>query len=471
MPEGGNTDYVARYRFEGLTLHKLFGLPILPLVELRIRNFKYTGQYSYDDAPGGYNITQKQFVDNITAAKGLAGNASDYTHDAHNFVSTVSALDMQNQGYGAANNWQSGNLYENADANISNPGAVGGNQPSPGLSPFKAVVTSTSDVGGGFYNVYHNNLIQQQFANFIVRQLLNANASPDCTNAGFCNAAPSINGASPVCSSSTFTVSGAPNSGIKIQWGSTNGNFSIISGQGTPTVTIKKLNDGKDNLTFTMTNVCGLSRSFSKPIEVGIPLAVQNVSIPDNLCPNTFYTADVSPTEYYFSYVWLLPQGWSCNGIPNGLPNQYTTSDYELAFQTGQTGGPGTLLVAKQNACGQSDWYYVNSDGSCNSFAAFAVTPNPANTEIMVSVNNHTQNTQKASNTKTFNKRITNSPSGGIKRINIFDVAGKLRKSFVGKGAENQVRLDVSQLNNGVYFLEINGNTGISQRSKIIIQH
>ncbi len=469
VPEGGNTDYVARYRFEGLTLHKLFGLPILPLVELRIRNFKYTGQYSYDDAPGGYNITQQQFVANITAARGLAGNASDYTHDAHNFVSTASALDLQNQGYGSSNSWQSGNLYDNIDGNIASPGAVGGNLISPGLSPFKAVVTATSDVNG-YYNVYHNDVFQQQFANFIIRELLNANASPDCTNSGFCNATPAIGGTSPVCSSSTFTVSGVPNSGIKIQWGSSNGNFSIIGGQGTPTVTIKKLNDGKDNLTFTMTNVCGVSRSFSKPIEVGIPLAVQTVTIPGNLCPNTFYTADVNPTEYYFSYVWVLPQGWSCNGIPNGLPNQYTTSDYELSFQTGQSGGPGTLLVAKQNACGQSDWYYANSDGSCNGFAAFAVTPNPASNEIRVSVNNNPPCTIKDPKAKAFKKYVANTPSG-IKRINIFDVNGKLRKSFVGKGAETLVDMDVSQLNNGVYFLEIYGNTNKSQRTKVIVQH
>jgi hypothetical protein len=104
VPENANNDYICRFRFMGLSVFSIFGFPVGIKWDIRSRNIKYPGTFPYDDAPDGYEITQEKFVQNFNKNNDLAASASNFDHRGHNFVSTASALDLQNQDYGSANN-------------------------------------------------------------------------------------------------------------------------------------------------------------------------------------------------------------------------------------------------------------------------------------------------------------------------------------------------------------------------------
>lgn len=219
VPEGNVNDYIAKYRFQGLTFRKIFGIQILPVITLRVRNFKYTGQYPYDDAPGGYETTQARFASSLAGfANGAAGNATTYGHYGHNFVSVVSALDLQNQTYDETTEWQSDNLFFNIDNFIQNPGTVAGNTLSnPALSPFDAVITSTSNIGSAG-NLFHNANISQENALFILRKILNAEPDFNCLTDGFCGSSPTISGPDNFCITSTaYSIPSLP-AGAIVTW-------------------------------------------------------------------------------------------------------------------------------------------------------------------------------------------------------------------------------------------------------------
>lgn len=63
VPENNNKNTIAYYSFTGLTFRKIFGIPVLPVLTLRVRRFDYTGQYPYDDGQGSFEQTQTDFAD------------------------------------------------------------------------------------------------------------------------------------------------------------------------------------------------------------------------------------------------------------------------------------------------------------------------------------------------------------------------------------------------------------------------
>lgn len=439
VPENGNTDYIARYRFQGVTFRKFFGLPILPQILIRTRNFKYTGYNPYDDAPGSFDVTQSSFVESLNygMTNGAAKDATTDGHDGHNFVSVSSALDLQNQNYGSSNNWQSGNMFGNIDNQIQNPGTVTGNTlVTPSLSPFKAVITSTSDVPFYNYNIYHNGDISDQFSKFIIRKILNAVPAFNCTNDGFCNLNPTINGPSIVCSTGVYNVNNLSN-GLKLVWSSMFGSFNIINGQGTNQVTISKLFDKADTLILSLTNSCGTTRQVKFGIQVGAVSAplIQPFNY-DAQC-GTFMEAYCTEPTGATGYVWNLNFGQ----VIQDQDGPYTNYIYVAPLINNPQQGRryfNYLTVQAKNACGLSASSATKSftvgpvPSTCSGGGPLllAVSPNPSSSSLNVSANN-----------MSFNK------------IRIIDKTGMVKKQFNYPPGTNAATINISDLSADVYNL------------------
>lgn len=447
VPENNNKATIAYYSFFGLTFRKIFGLQIYPHLVLRVRRFDYTGQYPYDDAPGSFEQTQTEFVQKWIG--GFAGPATTYKHYGHNFEATVSGLDLQNQNYSAATNWQSGNMLFNIDNEILNPGQVNGNTLSnPALSPFSAVITGTSDCAAlgncsaqpykdennknitppnsNQWNHYHNTDITFQFAQFIERNILNAQSLPCAGENGLCGSNPTISGPNTFCTTATFRLLNSPN-GVTLAWQSVNGNVRITGGQGTNVITVDKVNNGNDIIRVLITNACGATLTVDYPVRVGAAWPDMNIYGPTSVsCGQvvTYQTSYVEGAGYEWSYPssWIYDYGQGTWSITLQIP------DYAYS----STSGDIRLLV--HDACNNTILSTLSVYSSCGGYY-YMMSPNPATSTVTVSAKETTAKGEK------IDKAIT--------EVNIYDQQGNLKKHQKFGNIKNAT-LNIAELKTGI---------------------
>ncbi len=360
VPENNNNIQICKYRFAGLTYRTLFG--IFPSVGFLIKSkdFYYTGQYPYDDAPGSFEKTQTKVASSLTAPIiSLVGQSDTYGHDCHNFVATVSALDLQNQTYNYTNKWQSANMFFNIDSYIQNPTTVnggGGTLSNTSLSPFSEVITSTSLSGGSNNNQWHRGDLQKPFADFMLYKILGFAPTSDCLNEDFCDLNPPISGPAVICPDGTYHIISLPNT-IGIKWESKYGSFAITSGQGTNQVTITKVTNRSDTLILSLTNSCGTTRVIKLGIQVGAgnpPSVTLNY---DNICGKLLQAIPYNLATGTTGFNWVV------TGAKNLTRTTSTSDTYSgdlvvRPFQSGLTVGNtyySYLTVQAITDCGLSD--------------------------------------------------------------------------------------------------------------------
>lgn len=465
-----------------MTFRKIFGIPIVPTVTLRVRRFDYTGQYPYDDGQGSFEQTQTDFARQMRGwAVGLGAPGTTNGHDGHNFVATASALDLQNQTYNATNNWQSSSIFYNIDIQILNAGQVNGNTlTTPSLSPFDAVMTSTSecatvgcsaegyfDENGNYvspsnssqWNNFHNTDMTFQTARFIERNILNSQPVDCSGNNGLCNSNPVLSGPVSICTNGQFQITSPPND-VSINWEIQNGNLKIDKGQGTTIINVGKMNTGIDVVKVTLTNACGTTTTLTKPISVGIPPVT--ITGPSSICPCTccnYYTATSIPGA---TYTWSISpeSGNSVSGTGNQAEVIITSPCY--------------LTVQATTPCGTSSatfHIFMKSAGQCSggcSAPSFAIAPNPAQNTVTISLLNNSVS-KTADTYKTSEKHLTSS-TFGINLVRIYDASGNLvKQQKISNNNTSQLQMDVSSLISGTYSVVISAGT-LSETQKVIIQ-
>ncbi|HEY2721736.1 MAG TPA: T9SS type A sorting domain-containing protein, partial [Chitinophagaceae bacterium] len=465
VPENGNSTYICRYRYFGYKVVKLFNVVFggITIPTLRVRNFKYTSQYPYDDAPGGYETTQSQFVDRFNPINGLAGHASNEGHHGHDLIPMVSALDLKNQGYSSSNAWQSNNLYYNVDNNILNPGQVAGNTISSTLSPFNDVMTYTSDCSvvscqgfsdqdadgdglldaeGANWNLYHNGGISNQASNFIQRKILNA--VPGTTCPGICSVNYSIGGPTTLCSSANaiFQVTGPTTNGLNILWESEGGKFQVVAGQGTPQMTAKLLATGADFVRATLTNTCGSQRIIRYSIRLGgFGSSDYPISGPSSGCKNQNFSFSTVTLPGATNYQWT----WSSNMTfqsGQGTPN--------LSLRSGTSTGNAQITVRVANACDAGGSPAIKFFTINNCGFAIDVDPNPSSTTINISVS--------SANETPLNADASTSLANRIYQIKIVDQSGNIKVLNDYSAGVSNVTINIANLISGVYtVLAFNG--------------
>ena len=166
-------------------------------------------------------------------------------------------------------------------------------------------------------------------------------------------------------------------------------------------------------------------------------------------------------------------QDWLLAAIPNA-PNStnwqwtatHSNGDYYITSPNSATtsaevdGGLG-LAVAFSDACGiRSATNGTTIYSNCNEPEAvqFQAIPNPAGAQVTI-----TPNTQR------LRGEIT--PLSSIREIKIFDALGRLRSDVNYGTGVTQKQVDVSKLENGVYFLVLYMNGNKQERKKILVRH
>ncbi|HVZ95346.1 MAG TPA: T9SS type A sorting domain-containing protein [Chitinophagaceae bacterium] len=472
-----STNTICSYKYYGVKVAKIFGVPVLPSITLKIRNFKYHGQYPYDDGPGGYDDTQNQFAQNFTDAAtvfGLQifGAGTTNNHIGHAFIPVASALDLQNQGYSSSNLYQSDNMYGNIDNSLVNPGQVAGNTLNPGsLSLFNYVMTYTSDCGGetcqswddefsafegANWNLHHEAPVSQQAALFMERKILNTNPSPTCPS--LCNNTDYhiTSDASPICNTTMLHLSSAYPIDYNINWTFPNGLLSIQNGQGTPDVTVKAIGIGIETATAVVTNACGQQATYTLQVTVGNALT-GTINQGGNLTPmNTVNYISSGATSVTFQ--WAGVTGINC----------YQSSTNPPVSQTGFIYYPSQSKFWFTLSSGQSitvSFSGTGCNGTTNATRNFTVSghyyiviPNPATSSITISPSSQSNN-MEASDIQS---------ASGIRLVTISDVTGVVKQRQQFGGNTNTVQVDVSNLPQGAYFIQISNGSSVDTQQLLI---
>ncbi|HEY8657970.1 MAG TPA: M43 family zinc metalloprotease [Hanamia sp.] len=225
---------------------------------------------------------------------------------------------------------------------------------------------------------------------------------------------------------------------LPVTWG-INGSATIISGQGTNTITVQGQSNGPATITAT-----SIGYTDSKTIYVGLPAQPG---------PITFILIDPALGKIQ-AQVDPVPNATSYNWYKNGVL---------------QTIGHGSFIQfpIARNVC---DVYYdisveaINSCGTslrthgeayvppCNN--AFAISPNPASASINVAP--AAGNAQLSANTT-------------IDEIRIYDLQGNLKR-YQRFNKSTSATMNIQGLINGSYFVEIISGT-IKEKHQLVIQN
>jgi hypothetical protein len=509
------TGQVLHYVYSGFSPIRIFGLTIGSTYSGHVRNVFLSSAPSYDDVPGGYDNVQARFVNAWTPkARGYAGPASLNGHYGHTFIPLVSALDLTNQGYGVSGSYFSNNMYYALDNNIQNPAQVSGNTLSPSsLSPFHAVLTYTSDCGsvscqfdntsdklrslGGltsplFTNVnqYHEAALSNQAQLFVQRSILGTNTFTSCAGStDFCSSSIiGIQGSTSVCSANeqyTLATTGGLDN-VSIQWTFPNGLLQLVSGAGTPTITVKRTgtSNGTEIITAILTNSCGQTSNYT--LNVGVK------SIPDysrlsivSQGPSVCAGVNVGfGARYDGNCTNLLAAGitnvtWTVSPSPTSITNNAGTSgcgasanNSGVQIKFGSASTNYNVSINATNVCGtsfQSDAYVVTTKSAimCGGGPHFTVAPNPSSGNLVVTA------TSEQDETANQTARIANaekSTDNRIFEIKISNAQGVIKKSYKYSTGVKSVNLDLTSLPSGTYFIQSFDNIKWESQQFVIIK-
>ncbi len=281
----------------------------------------------------------------------------------------------------------------------------------------------------------------------------------------------SVNGSS--CSNTSYTFS-VPNlgAGITYNWQIPSG-ATITSGAGTNQITLTATNTGE--VTVNITGNCGEFVVLPGYIDHVGQLYYPNdftVTGPasSSLCPNSSYsfgaTANVNKGTP-LTYTWLVQNATIVSG--------QGTSQIQIQTGSSSSSSVAVLLLSISNSCGTgSSSPVVNSYNTrCGSFAMKAY-PNPADQQMTITAISIPQTaTKSTASTDAVQMQASDELSENdiIIHINnnvkIYDSNNK--PVWSGKFENGKVNIPVNKMQNGFYYVKIEGENSVTKR--IFIQH
>lgn len=250
-----------------------------------------------------------------------------------------------------------------------------------------------------------------------------------------------ITGSENVCSSGgTYSINGLPN-GTSVSW-STNpiGYATFNPNNQTPTTVTSNQNE-VFTLIATFTSPCsGLPITVTKEVTGGTPIpTIQYV---------TYYGQEVSLTA-------LSIPGATYNWYEDGVLTEAGTGNSYITTVPCNT--TKFIQVEAVNTCGTSIKAGRGVSVRCSTGGAFSLAPNPASSNLTISVNKSVDKTNTQTSTEIQEVRITDK-LGNLKIINKYSKGTKL------------VNINIASLKSDMYVVQIfNGNNWDSQQ--LVIQH
>jgi hypothetical protein len=254
---------------------------------------------------------------------------------------------------------------------------------------------------------------------------------------------PTISGPNYFCSpTQQYTISGSLPPGLNVTWASSNTNIATVSGSGS-SATVTKVANG--NVTITATG--GTCFSTSKPITVGSPAI--SFTATQSSCNGEYRQWNIVNNTPGNGSNW----NWSV-GVLNPNSDIIIYSPNAASTWVSVKGG-GTVRLNYTDLCGVARQDGITVYSTCGGFFALAVSPNPAQDNIAVSINTPDEsNATSSSATQSSSVRAIESKGKTI--LSLFEMnTGTLVKQWKYNEMNNQnYNLNINGLRKGVYALQ-----------------
>ena len=229
--------------------------------------------------------------------------------------------------------------------------------------------------------------------------------------------------------------------GASVTWSATPNNIVNINCTTCQQTTLSKSGNGIISLTATISNVCsGQITVVMNNIIVGTPIPkIQSV---------TYYGNEAGLIAFFIPY---CSYNWYEGGVltETGSGNTYSTT---VPCNTTKF-----IQAEAVNGCGTSIKAGKGLSVKCNSGGSYLVAPNPANSDVTISVNDSEEKSNILINTE-------------IQEVRITDKSGYIKTSSKYRKGTKSVKINTAYFKSDVYIVYIfNGKEWSSQ--KLLIQH
>lgn len=239
---------------------------------------------------------------------------------------------------------------------------------------------------------------------------------------------------------------------VAVTWSVTSGPATILSGQGTNAVQIQGSGTGTAHLVANGGNYTNeidfnISSSATEPIT-----NIDEVKI-NNGCVTETSTYTAIGGTGATNYKWYYRQ------LPSGIFSlrKNSSDNFYALTQSNKVRNCSNyeIKVEASNSCPSNPVIKTIQSAVCPCNNIFTIAPNPATSSISIS-------STSASSRSSISNNAT------IDKVSVYDQQGNLRKYQLTKTAK-LVKIDISDLANGIYVIEIQGGNYL-EKQKFIIQ-
>ncbi len=219
-----------------------------------------------------------------------------------------------------------------------------------------------------------------------------------------------INGASSLCTSATYSISTLPAGQSVTSWSVQGSSLAVLSARSGPTVTLTKGGNGTVTLVATITNACGETVTKSKTIIIGLLPPPTTLTGPSSVGNGSLKNYQTTPVAGASSYVWWLPYPYDTVPIFDYFGQNWAqlenSTDTSIQVFTGYSGVSGVVQVMAVNACGRGSAKSISvthTGGAGGPMPRLSnpienletkIYPNPANNVINLNINSDIASTK-----------------------------------------------------------------------------
>lgn len=286
-----------------------------------------------------------------------------------------------------------------------------------------------------------------------------------------------------ICSGNAqYTINGMP-PGATVSWSLSSTTDASITGCSTcSSVTLTRNTGANISVVLTATvNYCGFTSTIPYTVVLGLPQVdggytaggnsylINYATTPPSI-PNVICTGQTATTQFTVSPGTTVQ--WSrVSASPTNTT--WSQSGNNISFYFWGAGQSATFKMKATNGCGAVERYYTfqsqdcggGGGGDCNQFE---VSPNPAVNTVTIIVPNIPPPCEPPILEGISSPKTAATNQRTITEVRLYDNTGALKKVKKANKAK-QLSMDVSNLKEGIYFIEITGGT-YKEKQKLVIQ-
>jgi len=179
------------------------------------------------------------------------------------------------------------------------------------------------------------------------------------------------------------------------------------------------------------------------------------------VCPSSIYTYTAQVPGGHsssYSYSWTYPSNWL-------YPYKYQNT---IRLQTPASPNYGTVRVAITNACGTSSYSGITVYPSYNCGRYFTIYPNPASTDITVTLNENKEININDSSIVDLTTAQSITEDLSVFKVRIYNNMGILVSTFTRSG--KNFKIPLINMRDGTYIIELMNGENI-YREQFIVKH